>query len=412
MHAATDTPTPRRPVGGTRTPKQAPSKQARKPLFASTVVINANAHHASVDREFMRRAGVTRARTFYASRPALEYLREHGAELVILGDRLDDMSGLEFLRRMRDDRALAVTPVLFTSQDSSQEAILDAAAAGCSGYLVRPYSARSLAQNLIRARRGVEHTRAGHEAVERARQALRQQRPDKAVSELDALTTDNTVARKLYETGCDHLGAKRFDEAIDAFQRAVAVDRLFAEAHLGLSEAWKAKGFPHKARLHAEKAAQCYARMERHAEAKRIWVDVLKATPPGGKPLLETSDRLVRSGLLVEAAHAAAKAVRDGDGSEVMARLKRACHFTTDPEATARQLADALAAQPGMPGAEDIMRRLLGEPAQIRQQAPPAPVRRAAPAPDTPEWWAVIKYVWHVFIHDEPMPRTVEPLEI
>jgi len=392
-------------------PDTAPRPHRREPV-GSAVVVTADGKHASVDRTFLRRAGVTRARTFHSACHALAWLREHGTELVIVGDMLDDMPGLDFLRALRKDTALAATPVIVASKDNSREAILDAAAAGCSGYLLRPYSSRSFARNLLRARRGVDQTRPGREAVERARRAMREDRPDQAVAELEALTTDNDTARKLYETGCDHLSARRFDKAIESFQRAIAVDALFAEAHMGLSRAWKAKGFPDKARLHARKAAQCYARLERHAEARRIYVEVLKTTPPDGKPLLETTERLVRAGLYQEAAHAAAKAAREGDGAACLTRLKRACHFTSDPMAAARQLADALSREKGMPGAEAIMRRLMGDTRRPRTQAAPTSTTRQQTASTTPEWWAVVKYVWQVFVNDAPLPRVIEPLEI
>lgn len=406
MHAAQHDTTPNASLDA------APPIPRRQPPFGSAVVVTADGGHASVDRTFLRRAGVTRARTFHTARHALAYLREHGAELVILGDVLDDMPGLDFLRALRRDHALAAMPVVVASPDNSREAILDAAAAGCSGYMLRPYSARTLAANLLRAKRGVDHTRAGRKAVARARQAMQEERPDQAVAELEPLTTDNDMARRLYKAGCDHLAAKRLDAAIESFQRAIAVDALFAEAHMGLSRAWKAKGFPDKARLHARKAAQCYARLERHAQARRIFVDVLKTTPGTGTPMLDTAERLVRAGLFNEAAQAAAKAVRSDPDATCYARLKRACHFTTDPVDAARSLADAISREQGMPRPEILLRRIMGDVRRPRPEAETIRPGQAGAATAMHEWWAVIKYVWQVFVNDAPMARAPEPLEI
>ena len=388
------------------------SRPGRRPPFASAVVVTADGGHASVDRDFLRRAGVTRARTFHCARHALAHLRRHGAELVILGDALDDMPGLDFLRQLRRDRSLAATPVIVASQDNSREAILDAAAAGCSGYLLRPYSARAFAGNLIRARRGVARTRAARAAVDRARKALDQDRPDQAVAELEALTTDSAVARKLYDSGCAHLAAKRLDPAIEFFQRAVAVDTLFAEAHMGLSRAWKAKGFPDRSRQHARRAAQCYTRLEHHAEARRIFVDVLKTAPQGLPRHLEAAERLVRGGLFDEAAPQAAMALRAQPPDEVFRGLKRACHFTADPMASARALADTLSRQKGMPTPPALMRRIMGKDNPAPHAAETVVPGRRDAASSAGEWWEVVKYVWRVFLDDAPLPVAVEPLEI
>jgi DNA-binding NtrC family response regulator len=65
------------------------------------------------------------------------------------------MSGLEFLRLVRTHPRLLTLPVVQVSSDNSRRGVLDAVGAGCSGYLIRPYSLQAFAKQVTGAFAGV-----------------------------------------------------------------------------------------------------------------------------------------------------------------------------------------------------------------------------------------------------------------
>jgi len=71
---------------------------------------------------------------------ALERIREQRPALVFLDIMMPDVDGLQVLRRIRRDPALAELPVVVISA-RAQEADRDAAlAAGATDYMTKPYS--------------------------------------------------------------------------------------------------------------------------------------------------------------------------------------------------------------------------------------------------------------------------------
>lgn len=75
---------------------------------------------------------------------ALARLREHGADLVISEWAMPNVDGLEMIRRIRADDALADTPVLMVTAEARRENILAAVEAGSDGYVVKPFTLATL----------------------------------------------------------------------------------------------------------------------------------------------------------------------------------------------------------------------------------------------------------------------------
>lgn len=69
---------------------------------------------------------------------ALRVARQHRPDLVLLDVELPRLSGLEVVRRLRQDPCLAAIPVLAISAFVSDSAVREALVAGCVGYLRKP----------------------------------------------------------------------------------------------------------------------------------------------------------------------------------------------------------------------------------------------------------------------------------
>ncbi|HEU0186382.1 MAG TPA: chemotaxis response regulator CheY [Gallionellaceae bacterium] len=79
---------------------------------------------------------------------ALTKLRGGDFEFVVSDWNMPNMTGIELLRTIRADPALKHLPVLMVTAEAKKENIIEAAQAGASGYVVKPFTAATLDEKL------------------------------------------------------------------------------------------------------------------------------------------------------------------------------------------------------------------------------------------------------------------------
>jgi two-component system, chemotaxis family, chemotaxis protein CheY len=79
---------------------------------------------------------------------ALQKLRGESFDFVISDWNMPNMTGIELLRQVRADAALRHLPVLMITAEAKKENIIEAAQAGASGYIVKPFTAATLDEKL------------------------------------------------------------------------------------------------------------------------------------------------------------------------------------------------------------------------------------------------------------------------
>ncbi len=79
---------------------------------------------------------------------ALRKLRAEAFEFVVSDWNMPNMTGIELLREIRKDPALKHLPVLMVTAEAKKENIIEAAQAGASGYVVKPFTAVTLNEKL------------------------------------------------------------------------------------------------------------------------------------------------------------------------------------------------------------------------------------------------------------------------
>lgn len=376
------------------------------------LLANADRAEAAVDRTFLREAGFAAVRTLTTGREVMKLLDAEHVILVLAGDALEDMSGRDLLRKIRSRPLLAGLPVLLASTGNAESAVLGAMAAGSSGYLIRPYSRAALAAQVRLAFSGRDRDAARRAALERVRREAAAGRAEKAAALARAAAQPRDQARALYDQGLVHLAARRLDAAIAAFNRALALDGLLAEAYIGLARAWRTKGRPDLHRTYLQQAAEVFARQRRFMEARKVLAEVLAANPGAANPFLEAAHKLLRKGLYEEAARLYLQAETTLPvGHSLHAHLARACHFTPDPETAARCLAAALAAAKGKDDPRPILTLILG--AEPRAVADPAPDRPGLLPPGLADAWNVVKFTCKAFAAGKlPQQSPLPPLDL
>lgn len=79
---------------------------------------------------------------------ALNKLRGGGFDFVVSDWNMPNMTGIDLLRAIRADATLKHLPVLMVTAEAKRENIIEAAQAGASGYVVKPFTAATLDEKL------------------------------------------------------------------------------------------------------------------------------------------------------------------------------------------------------------------------------------------------------------------------
>lgn len=81
---------------------------------------------------------------------ALQKLKGGGFDFVVTDWNMPNMDGLQLLQAVRADPALKHLPVLMITAEAKKENIIQAAQAGASGYIVKPFTAATLGEKLAK----------------------------------------------------------------------------------------------------------------------------------------------------------------------------------------------------------------------------------------------------------------------
>ncbi len=87
-------------------------------------------------------------------RTALPKLRAGDFDVLITDWNMPGMPGLELLKIVRADPKLGKMPVLMLTAEAKREQIIEAAQAGVSGYVVKPFTAETLKAKLEKMLQG------------------------------------------------------------------------------------------------------------------------------------------------------------------------------------------------------------------------------------------------------------------
>ena len=79
---------------------------------------------------------------------ALDLAREHRPDLVLLDVMLQDVSGMDVCRKIKDDPDLASTTVVMLTARAQTNDVGDAEEAGADGYFTKPFSPIALTRKV------------------------------------------------------------------------------------------------------------------------------------------------------------------------------------------------------------------------------------------------------------------------
>ncbi|MCB5196227.1 MULTISPECIES: chemotaxis response regulator CheY [Deefgea] len=99
-------------------------------------------------RNLLKELGFTNVDEAEDGQVALHKLKNGQFEFVVTDWNMPNMTGIELLRAIRADAQLKHLPVLMVTAEAKKENIIEAATAGASGYVVKPFTAATLDEKL------------------------------------------------------------------------------------------------------------------------------------------------------------------------------------------------------------------------------------------------------------------------
>lgn len=99
-------------------------------------------------RNLLKELGINNVDEAEDGSVALQKLKGGGFDFVISDWNMPNMNGLELLKAIRAEASLKHLPVLMITAEAKKENIIEAASAGASGYIVKPFTAITLSEKL------------------------------------------------------------------------------------------------------------------------------------------------------------------------------------------------------------------------------------------------------------------------
>jgi two-component system chemotaxis response regulator CheY len=99
-------------------------------------------------RMCLRGLGVQDIEFVESAEQALESLKESQFDLIISDWNMEGMTGLDFLKRIRQNPVLARLPFVMATTERTADHVLAAKSAGVSHYIAKPYSQDSFKKTL------------------------------------------------------------------------------------------------------------------------------------------------------------------------------------------------------------------------------------------------------------------------
>lgn len=101
-------------------------------------------------RNLLKELGFTNVDEAEDGAIALQKLKGGGFDFVVSDWNMPNMDGLTLLQNVRADPALKHLPLLMITAEAKKENIIAAAQAGASGYIVKPFTAATLNEKLVK----------------------------------------------------------------------------------------------------------------------------------------------------------------------------------------------------------------------------------------------------------------------
>ncbi|MBA4708455.1 chemotaxis response regulator CheY [Aquitalea aquatica] len=99
-------------------------------------------------RNLLKELGFTNIDEAEDGQVALHKLKSQNFDFIVSDWNMPNMTGIELLKAVRADQQIKHLPFMMITAEAKRENIVEAAMAGASGYIVKPFTAATLEEKL------------------------------------------------------------------------------------------------------------------------------------------------------------------------------------------------------------------------------------------------------------------------
>lgn len=333
---------------------------SQKKVYA--IIVTSNDNNYLFDKKSLQEVNCVIKNRFSSGEAALDYLQYNYTNLVIVDISLKDTNAQDFIKSVAKSPNLEEIPIVVISSDSSREFVLEAIAAGCSGFVIRPYTLETLRNHLFYLVEIEKFCIVEEELLHEAENKVGWGQYDEAIMDFrEIVESDQDSAKEYFEMGVNYLYENRYAKAIVAFKKALKMNNMFIKAYTGLAEAYKGKGDMEQYKHYMQKAADEYARINDFEEVKRIFVQILKYDENAPNPYNTLGIQLRKEEKYSLAMDAYKQALKlDPHDENIYYNFARALYYFNSIEKAVKCLEEALKLNSEFEEARGLYKKIMG----------------------------------------------------
>jgi tetratricopeptide (TPR) repeat protein len=208
-------------------------------------------------------------------------LKIRNYDCVISAWNMPEMSGLAFLKIVRNDDRYINLPFFLTDSAFTQAKVIDAGRAAVTGLIVKPFLVDTLKSKIATMTKIMEIC-----VPEEVRlpflegmKLLENEKYEEALDLFEKMLDVGENAEIYYNIGYIKTVKRDYAAAIEAFRKATKLDRYFAKAYEAMGRAYKALGRPEESTQSMKKAADIYMGNEKEEQAEGVLNEILEQNP-------------------------------------------------------------------------------------------------------------------------------------
>lgn len=242
------------------------------------LLVDENTYQLNQLEGILKKAGIRKIMKANSADNAWTMIRKHPCYCVIASWEMADMSGLALLKILRADEKYRKVPFFLTDSAFTKVKVLRAGQAAVTGLIVSPYDQKIIQSKLsgLSENKGSAVVLKTQNAIDQGETFMRAGNYEEALSVFEGLLKEQENAEYYYNIGFIRTSKGEYTEAIDAFQKATDLDRLFGKAYEAMGKAYKAIGKHEEARKCLQTAADLYMSKEKVEDAEEILNEILQ----------------------------------------------------------------------------------------------------------------------------------------
>lgn len=232
--------------------------------------------------ESIKEMGFTKVMSAATGTQAWSMLKRTGADFIVCGWNLPEISGLTLLKIVRADKQYLTVPFLMVAELVTKGQVVEAGQAGVTDIICRPITPQRFKEkleSLLQWARDPERQEA-ESAYQKGLKLMEQGKWEEALASFRRILTIYENAEIYYNMGYINTVLERYDEAIVCFRKATEIDEAFARAYQKIGECYAAMGEQVQAENYLQRAADIFLEKESDPDsAEQVLKEILKVNP-------------------------------------------------------------------------------------------------------------------------------------